>query len=180
MTTAKYNPKLISNTIKQSLALLLVSLSFVFTGCISSSSLLSTINSANQISVYEGLPHQFREAELLEQEKLRSDIVMIAGFPFYEPSVKANNIEEKRIKRLLGNGSNFFKGVPKDCGPFHPDFSVEWMDKGSKHQILVCFGCKEVMVVSNKTKETYDFKRFAELEQILSKFSSKRPSPGLD
>ena len=167
--------KIISKLINHSLSLLLVSLSLIFTGCVSSSSSPSTIKSAQQISVYEGLPHPIREAELLAQEKLRSDIVVIAGFPFYEPSVKANQIQEKRIKGLLGSGSNFYVGVPKDCGPFHPDFSVEWMDNGSKHQILICFSCNEVMVVSTSFKETYDFKRFPELEEILREFSSKRP-----
>ncbi len=167
--------KIISKLIIHSLALLLVSLPLVFTGCVSSPSSSITINSAQQVFVYEGLPHPLREAELLAQEKLRSDIVMIAGYPFYEPSVKADQIQEKRIKELLGNGRNFYVGEPKDCGPFHPDFSVEWMDNGSKYQILTCFGCNEVMVVSSSSKETYDFKRFPELEEILRAFSSKRP-----
>ena len=166
---------MISLQTRESLALLIVSLLLVFSGCVSSPSVTNTISTAQSITVYEGLPHQFREADLLAQEKLRSDIVMLAGFPFYEPGVKANERQEKRIKRLLGTTNNFYVGVPKDCGPFHPDFLVEWVDQGANHHILVCFGCKEVRVVSNNNAETYEFKKFTELEQLLSEYSSKRP-----
>ena len=166
---------MISIKYKEFFTLLIASLLFVFSGCVSPPSFPKTIKSAQSITVYEGLPHQTREADLLEQEKSRPDIVMISGFPFYKPGVRPNKKQEKQIKRLLGDRSNFYIGQPKDCGPFHPDFSVKWMDEDSTNQIQVCFGCEEVRGLSGVTVEDYDFKKFTELKQLLSEFSTKRP-----
>lgn len=58
-------------------------------GCNSSPSAPRSLKSATTVTVHEGLPHQFREPDRLEQEKQRPDIVTIGGFHFYTASVAA-------------------------------------------------------------------------------------------
>lgn len=146
-------------------------------GCNSSPSSPKTLNSAATVTVYEGLPHQLREADLLEREKQRPDIVTIGGFPFYTPSVAANETQATQLKKFLGDTRRYhtYTGEPRDCGPFHPDFAIEWTDGDSAHRILICFSCTEARILSENSEDTYDFNGISELKPLLSEFSSKRP-----
>jgi len=146
-------------------------------GCNSSPSSPKTLNSPTTVTVYEGLPHQLREADLLEREKQRPDIVTIGGFPFYTPGVAANETQATQLKKCLGDTRRYhtYTGEPRDCGPFHPDFAIEWTDGDSEQRILICFSCTEARILSENSEDTYDFNGIVELKPLLSEFSSKRP-----
>ena len=146
-------------------------------GCSPSPSWMKSFQASSSITIYEGLPHQLREAELLDQEMQRSDIVRIGDFVFYTPGVTPDTPEEEQFKILISQ-SGFYSArtlVPPDCGPFHPDFAVEWMSEGLTHHILICFTCNEVQVISENAREEYYVSHIHDLEMILSKFSHKRP-----
>ncbi len=146
-------------------------------GCSPSPPWINSFNSASTFSVYEGLPHQLREAELLEQEKKRPDITMIGGFPFYTPSLAVNQDQTIQFKKVLGNKNLYytFTGEPKDCGPFHPDFAVEWTVDETPYRILICFGCAEAQIWSNDLKEEYDIAHLNDVKSLLPQYSLKRP-----
>ena len=137
---------------------------------------MNSLNSASTLSVYEGLPHQLREADLLEQEKRRPDIATIGGFPFYTLSVAVNERQATQLKEILGDNGRYYRyTVETDCGPFHPDFAVEWTDGDVTHRMLICFSCSEARILSDDLEENYNLKGVSDLKSLLSKYSSKRP-----
>lgn len=149
----------------------------VASGCSPSPPSVLTLQSAPNVIVYEGLPHQLREPELLEREEQRPDITTIGGFSFYTPGVAAIEKQARELKEILGDKNNYYTytGEPKDCGPFHPDFAVEWTDGKTKRQILICFTCAEARILSENTEENYDLNNVDKLKSRLKEFSSKRP-----
>jgi len=138
---------------------------------------LSALKSAPVVFVYEGLPHQAREADLLEQELKRTDITRIGEFSFYTPKVPASETQATRLKAILCNEDSYYTytGEPMDCGPFHPDFAVAWVEGETVHQLLICFGCNQVQFLSNNKKLEYALQPKSELKQLLFEFGSKRP-----
>jgi len=149
----------------------------ILSGCTKPPASLVTLKVAEKIVVYEGLPHQLRELELLKQELQRDDICTLGGFPFYSPGVTASPEQERQLKKVLCDGNLYyrFEGEPADCGPFHPDFAVEWLDGEVTKQALFCFGCNEVQILSGGEIEEYDFKETRKLKAVFSDFSDKRP-----
>ena len=158
--------------------LLLVTMStFAASGCGPSSASMRSLKASSEIVVYEGLPHPLREADTFAQEKQRPDIVMIGGFHFYSPGVKANAGQKKQIKNILGADDRYYirTGQPSDCGPFHPDYAVQWVNGGMMCHILVCFSCGEAWIVSENEREEFNIKGTRDVESLFSEFSAKRP-----
>lgn len=162
--------------------------SFFLVGCLSakqptpasevaSSKIRKAIAEANIVFVYEGLPHQMFERDLLAAESKRKDIEKIGSFRFYTPAVAATTPE--MLKRLLSSSSTIqVFGGEKLCGGFHPDFAVQWSSKdGSRFFALICFGCHEVIYGDGKNEYRYDFEDepFEMLKKELAPYSKKRP-----
>ena len=138
--------------------------------------LRNTIKNTDSVFVYEGLPHQMFESELLKTEQKRKDTTTIAGYPFYTPKAQVQGKAEVAIKTIIAGSSNFirFRGE-KLCGGFHPDYAVEWSDGDKMYSILFCYGCGEVLIVDGKNTYRYDFKFTDDLKKIFTTFDSKRP-----
>ena len=151
---------------------------FLVCGCGSSPSWESSLKPTSTFTGYEGLPHQLREADLLAEEKKRADVTTIGGFPFYTPGVIAKAAQAPKFRKLLGDSSRYTlpNGVPRDCGPFHPDFAVEWKDGPQVHRFLVCFSCSEVRYLNGTSEENLDLRGNNDWKSLLSAFSSKRPA----
>jgi len=142
---------------------------------------VDSFNAASNFSIYEGLPRPFFEAELFEQEMQRPDIATIGVFPFYAPSVAVNEKQVMQFKEILGDKGlyNTYVGGQKDCGPFHPDFAVEWTDREALYRLLICFSCAEALIVSKDGTKHYDVQGTIKIESLLSEYSLKRPrGPG--
>ena len=136
---------------------------------------VNSFNISTTFSVYEGLPHPTWETELLEQEKQRSDLANIDGFDFYTPSVAVNEKQILQFKEVLGDNDLYYTPLGlKDCG-FHPDFAVEWTDSETHYQLLICFTCNEVQILSEDRRRNYDLTHTSGIESLLSKYSIKRP-----
>ena len=138
--------------------------------------LRNTIKKADRIFVYEGLPHQMFESELLKTENKRKDTTKIAKFPFYTPKIRVEGTAESTLKTIISNSKNYTKfSGEKKCGGFHPDYALEWSDGDKRYSILFCYGCSEVLVVDGKRTYRYDFKFTDDLKKLFTAFKSKRP-----
>jgi hypothetical protein len=137
----------------------------------------TSLNKANHIFIYEGLPHQLFESDALKEEKKREDTTMLGGFPFYTPRIEVNGELIGILKKIVAESQNYaeFTGE-KRCGGFHPDYALSWTDGTKDYIILFCFGCVETVVVDVRKSYRYNFKRMAELKAQLGQFRSKRPA----
>lgn len=149
----------------------------LLSGCTDTPDSIKTLKKAESLVVYEGLPHPQKERDLLEQELKREDLRTFNGFPFYTPGFPANPMQTRQLKKALCGGGLYYlsDGPPKDCGPFHPDFAVEWQDGEIIKQALFCFGCDEVQILSLGAVEAYDLSDTRALEEVFSEFAVKRP-----
>ena len=66
-----------------------------------------SLSQANEIFVYEGLPHPAREADLLQAEIERSSPKKISDHWFYVPKVKAGNDVASELKKILLNEESY-------------------------------------------------------------------------
>ena len=141
------------------------------------SEIRDTIKNTDSIFVFEGLPHQMFEAELLKTEKERKDITTIGGFPFYTPKSQVKMEAAAAFKQIISDSNNYmqFGEGGKRCGGFHPDYSVEWSDGGKLYSILFCYGCSEVFIINGKNSYRYDFKLSDDLKKLFAVFESKCP-----
>lgn len=131
---------------------------------------------AERIMVYEGLPHQAKEKELLQQELAKGNIERILAYPFYLPAQKA--LHPSELKELLGDASNYREYTgPKTCGGFHPDYALSWQNGGTRHDLLVCYGCSEVLMGDGVRTWAYDLKHdaLAKLQSLLEPHARLRP-----
>lgn len=136
----------------------------------------ASLREASRVMVYEGLPHQTKEKELMEREAARKGTIRILGYPFYTPSVPAKDREA--LQRILGDARTYapYSG-PKTCGGFHPDYNVSWSSAGTDHHIQICFGCGEALLTDGRLLLAYDVKHttLAELRSLLARHALKRP-----
>lgn len=141
------------------------------------SKIRKSLSKADKIFVYEGLPHQMFEADLLKVEMKRKDTHKISGYPFYIPKVIAPEKIAKTLREVAVNDENYavFSGE-KRCGGFHPDYAISWLDNGKKYSILFCYGCHEALFVDGQKTYRYDFKKVVKFRILLASFKSKRPN----
>ena len=142
------------------------------------SKFLSFVASADDVQVYEGLPHQNWEREQYATEKRRSDLVKFEGFSFYAKPLDISDEEKKRLTVVaLKKESHVpFRGM-KFCGGYHPDYAIVWMKSGKKGGSLICFGCHEWknFTPEGRLCEDLDSAAYDELRAILSKYVAQRP-----
>ena len=163
------------------LVLLLLSLTSFAKGLSSSmgsdfSRFKASLEASQHLSIYEGLPHQTWDRELLIEEKKRKDTAQIWKFPFYTPSVRATNAELLR-RILLQLGAIRKYGGEKLCGGYHPDFCVSWKAGEVESYALICFGCSEIVFYDAKESQIFDLssKATKSLQMALKIYSKKRP-----
>ncbi len=136
----------------------------------------ATVAAAKTIEVFEGLPHQMWDKELLAVELKRKDTQVICKFPFYTPSTTASNSEA--LRKLLSSADSITEyGVPKRCGGYHPDYCVSWLAGETTYHALICFGCHEIIFYDGKTSLIYDLKNKApeQFQKLLAIYEVKRP-----
>lgn len=143
----------------------------------SSAEIRATLAGASLIRVYEGLPHQSFERDLLAKESQRKDTKVIGSFRFYTPAVEAKNLVGLRTLLSSSEAIQVFRGE-KRCGGFHPDYAIEWLDgAGNRYDAQICFGCHEVIYRDGKNEYRYDLKRgsLEKLKKELAGYAKKRP-----
>jgi hypothetical protein len=133
---------------------------------------------AYSITVYEGLPHQSYEGQLLAAEIKAKPTVTLHDFPFYEETLSIDKEDEAKLIAILGDSANFkIAGLVKKCGGFHPEFAVKWNTKAGENMGLICFGCGEYQIFGNGLMRKYDMDGgcHEELREILAAYRKNRP-----
>jgi hypothetical protein len=142
------------------------------------SKFLSAVASADEVHVYEGLPHQAWDRELYESERKRSDLVWFEGYPFYAKPLDVTSDEKKALTALaLRKDAHVpFSGM-KLCGGYHPDYAIVWTKGGKRSGALICFGCHEWKNFTPEGRLYEDLGKAAydELRAILAKYVVQRP-----
>jgi hypothetical protein len=138
---------------------------------------LLSIAQASDVVVYEGLPHQSREAKLLAEELKTKETVELHGFPFYKQTLSISHEDQRLLATALSDTHGYRlnkKGTVKTCGGFHPDYAVNWTADGRDNCVLVCFGCCDLRVYGGEHEAIYSI-RNSRLENALQSYRQNRP-----
>ena len=159
--------------------------------------LANKIQQATEVTLYEGLPHQYFEKDALASERKNKDTVTLHQFPFYRESLPLNAADGDRLKELFCDGKSLKPNaafvamggrtsnpdgsyiIPDQaCGGYHPDYCIEWKVKGEKYHVLVCFGCGEMKCYGDGIELYCDFEQCGgdtEFGKVLKKYRKNRP-----
>jgi len=100
------------------------------------------------------------------------------GQRFYTPGVTAN--DPAGIAGIVSAAGTYhrFSGA-KECGGFHADFALSWRSGEAEVNLLICYGCHEVLFTDGTTTLKYDLDHEAgrRLRQLLTVYGKKRPMP---
>lgn len=158
--------------------------------------LAAQIKKASKVVLYEGLPHQRGEPELLAKELLNKKTMTLHGYPFYQELLPLNEQDANRLTELfcdaktlkpdgafvaMGNRTRALDGsvtiADKACLGFHPDYCIEWQVDGNVYHMLVCFGCCTVKSFGPGITLRCDFESADDqpMAQIMKKYRQNRP-----
>ena len=135
----------------------------------------------SDLKIYEGLPHQGWEHELLRSEIKSKETTKIHGFHFYSNEISPSTAHRDLLVAALSNPEGIMEWAGmKLCGGYHPDYAVRWKDaKGAEFDALICFGCHEIklygagsQLYADLSKEVYN-----PLKEVLSEYEDQRPKP---
>jgi hypothetical protein len=141
--------------------------------------ILDEIRESRDVVLFEGLPSEFWEPQLLEQELKRKKTIRLHGYPFYEEPVALQGSEAERFTALLSDKSSFKRHRgPNRCGGYQPDFCVEWKNRDVPTRALICMECGEVKVFGPRSEVHCDLDLKAEqrLEEWLRPYRKNRPA----
>jgi hypothetical protein len=133
---------------------------------------------ADKIALYEGLPHQLYEVDLLEQQRRTKAVQDLSGYPFYQEPLELNDEDAKRLVAVLGNPASFQSfTIEKPCGGFHPDYAVDFRYGFARYLALICFGCGEAKLIGPWSSSRNDLDETArqKLADILHSYHKNRP-----
>ena len=147
----------------------------------SSEAIRESLFDATDLEVFEGLPHQLLERELLACELESNDTIEIKGFPFYVPSSSdLSAVGGKELIEALSDSSHYSRQQLlefKKCGGFHPDYAIGWNDDLGKNYVLICLGCHEIEFSNELDSYRYDIScdLYSRLSSLLSVHDVRRP-----
>lgn len=133
------------------------------------------IEGAERFTVFEGMPHQNFEADLLKIERDKIEETIIGDFSFYPEPQNLQKEDEPALKELLGAPHVFRPFLYlKMCGGFHPDYVIRFT-KGEKHcDLLLCFGCGDARILHDgKVIHCHIFKNA--WQKLLAPYHKQRP-----
>ena len=136
------------------------------------------IRHAPSFTLYEGLPHQLDEATKLAEELATKATFRIHHFPFYERPLPITPKDVETLRQLTASADTFWSyGGPKLCGGFHPDYCLAWGEDSTTYNLLLCFGCHEMLFSDTKRVLVADIREEAlsQFKAILRKYHKQRP-----
>lgn len=140
--------------------------------------LLSRSKKAEKFVVYEGLPHQNFEPELLAQEQKAKETLTLHRCAVYKEPLKLKPEDQQKIQAVLLQPAVYkpWRGEKK-CGGFHADYCLEWYCDGQFFRALVCFGCGEILLVGPDDEKLYDidYRIFGPVGDVLLSYRQQRP-----
>ena len=128
--------------------------------------MIDKINESSQLTLFKGLPHQGYPKKL--QSALSKGLHDYRfDFPFYSKPVSCDKTQ--LLKFIKRKDIFTYWGGFKNCGGFHPDYSMVWKTDNSEIEIHVCFGCKEIKTYSQGKSSYCDIsgEHYHTLEKLL-------------
>ncbi len=127
--------------------------------------------------IYEGLPHSAFERDLFDSERDSKEIVEVGKELFYSKPIVVTATSMEQVRSLLAARTSFvpFIGI-KMCGGFHADWALVGSDGTDEYEILLCFGCGEMIVDKNHAQLIRcDIWDTAAFERVLNPLHLNRP-----
>jgi len=136
------------------------------------------ISRASSLLLYEGLPHQFWEADQFKKELAAKKTLLFHEFPFYERPLSVTPVDVETLRRLSAAANSFSscRGA-KACGGYHPDYCLIWKDGATTYELFICFGCHEMELYGPQQDFLADIRpdAFTQFETTLKKYRDQRP-----
>jgi hypothetical protein len=136
------------------------------------------VSEADNVLLWEGLPHQDNEPPLYKEERASKASIRLGGFYFYDQPLEVTAEDAKQLTALFCNKDSFhaYKGE-KTCGGYHPDWCVEWRNGREVCRAQVCLGCSEMKAFGPWTALHCDITRNAldQFRQLLGRYTKNRP-----
>jgi hypothetical protein len=139
--------------------------------------LFASIDKADRILLYEGLPTPWGdESELFHQEKGRPDVVTFRDDLFYSTPLEVREQDVTALKAILGNAENFHAYQENMCD-YHADYCVEWSSDGTVYRFHPCFGCNQAKIYTSSGGMwcTMPGATFNRLRELLKEYQKLRP-----
>ena len=140
---------------------------------------LEGIRESGEVVLYEGLPSEFWEPQLREQELSRKKTIRLHGYPFYDERLALRGADVERFTALFSAKGSFrrYRGA-KECGGYHPDYCIEWKAGDAATRILICLECGEVKIFGPRSELHCDLSPESgqRLVQWLGPYRKNRPA----
>jgi hypothetical protein len=144
--------------------------------------LIRPFSADSSLEIYEGLPHPKWHGEHYKKDLAAKPIRRIEGHEFYKQRILPGEELQNQLREVCAAGSSYrtFSGQ-KLCGGFHADYALCWSHRKGFVNILVCFGCEEVWMVSETVGVQADLSSDAvkSLAKLLAKLPGERDHPEL-
>ena len=131
---------------------------------------------AEQVDVFEGLPHPFEKQALEAEKKKRTRT--FDGEWFYAAAQPMSMDARDELHSLLGNSMFKPYGGMKLCGGFHADYAIRWSwSRGANSTLLLlCFGCAEARVIAQGSMQAdLTPQGWEKFKRLLAAFHQERP-----
>ncbi len=142
--------------------------------------LMAKMEAVKNATLYEGLPHQHSEGDLLAKELKEKQTITLHQFAFYKEPIAMPEEVERKLRNLCLDSTQFEhinRWEMKFCCEFHPDWCLEFRETENVYHIQICFGCNEATIfgpngmLHGKINETAAIK----LDRLLKPLQKNRP-----
>jgi hypothetical protein len=111
--------------------------------------ILAGVQKTGSVVVYAGLPSQFWEPQLRNQELLQKETLDVHGHPVYDEPQDPSSADSEQLTSLFSTKDSYQPLSPakgKKCGGFTAEYCVEWTNGDKTTQVLICLECGEAML----------------------------------
>lgn len=142
---------------------------------------LAGIQAGGKLALYEGLPSNFWEPQLREQELNRKETLDIHSHPVYDDPLTPSAADAGQLTSLLSARESYQPyNNRKKCGGFSADYCIEWTTGGDATYVLVSLECGEVQIFSPHSELYCDVTADVgqKLKQLLTAYRKNAPAVG--
>ena len=139
---------------------------------------LAGIPASGVALLYEGLPSDFWEPQLLEQELARTKTVRLHGYPFYEELLAFQGTDGEQLTALFSARTSFAKYTAgKKGGGFHANYCLEWKSGEETTRAVIALEYGEVRIYGPKSELHCDLSQASaeKLRQLLRPYRKNCP-----
>jgi len=142
-------------------------------------SVLEGLRKPGEVAIYAGLPSEFWDPQLREEEASRNRTVRLQGYLFYDDRLELRGDVVERLTSLLTAERSFQRRrAEKKCGGYDPDYCIEWKSDGATTYIMTCLECGEVKLIGPRAEVYCDLSADSgqKLDQWLKPYQKRPPS----